>query len=69
MRTRVLRRLLLRSAICCLIGLGAWTGADAYREPSVVMEEMTTTEIRDAIRDGKTTVLIYNASVQAPALP
>ena len=29
------------------------------------MEEMTTTEIRDAIRDGKTTVLIYNASVEA----
>ena len=29
------------------------------------MEEMTTTEIRDAIRDGKTTVLIYSASVEA----
>lgn len=29
------------------------------------MEEMTTTEIRDAIRDGKTTVLIYNASIEA----
>lgn len=64
-RTRMLRRLLLRSTICCLIGLGAWTGAAAANEPRVVMEEMTTTEIRDAIRDGKTTALIYNASVEA----
>jgi creatinine amidohydrolase/Fe(II)-dependent formamide hydrolase-like protein len=29
------------------------------------MEEMTTTEVRDAIRAGKSTVLIYNASIEA----
>ncbi len=36
----------------------------------VRMEEMTTTEIADAIRAGKTTVLIFNASTEAsgPAL-
>jgi creatinine amidohydrolase/Fe(II)-dependent formamide hydrolase-like protein len=36
----------------------------------VLMEEMTTTEVRDAVKAGKTTVLIYNASTEAtgPAL-
>jgi creatinine amidohydrolase len=40
------------------------------RPGPVMMEEMTTTEIRDAIKDGKTTVLIFNASTEAsgPAL-
>src|SRR5215470_10360252 len=31
----------------------------------VLMEEMTTTEVRDAIAAGKTTVLIFNASTEA----
>ena len=31
----------------------------------VMMERMTTTEIRDAINSGKTTVLIFNASTEA----
>jgi creatinine amidohydrolase len=37
---------------------------------AVMMERMTTAEIRDAIRSGKTTVLIFNASTEAtgPAL-
>ena len=36
----------------------------------VLMDEMTTTEVRDAIKSGKTTVLIFNASTEAtgPAL-
>lgn len=40
------------------------------RRTPVMMEKMTTTEIRDAIKDGKTTVLIFNASTEAsgPAL-
>jgi creatinine amidohydrolase/Fe(II)-dependent formamide hydrolase-like protein len=35
------------------------------RPGPVMMERMTTTEIRDAIRGGKTTVLIFNASTEA----
>jgi creatinine amidohydrolase len=34
-------------------------------DSSVLMEEMTTTEVRDAIRMGKTTVLIFNGSTEA----
>ena len=44
-------------------------GAEPPQAP-VMMEEMTTTEVRDAITAGKTTVLIFNASTEAsgPAL-
>ena len=40
------------------------------RPAPVMMERMTTAEIRDAIKGGKTTVLIFNASTEAsgPAL-
>jgi creatinine amidohydrolase len=65
MRRQALRRLFVRSTICCLVVWVAWTGAATVTESSVVMAEMTTTEIRDAIRDGKNLVLIYNASVEA----
>jgi len=34
----------------------------------VMIERMTTAEVRDAIKDGKTTVLIYNASTEATGL-
>ena len=34
-------------------------------DPFLLMEEMTTTEVRDAIRMGKTTVLIFNGSTEA----
>lgn len=64
MKMRMLRRLFVRSTICGPIALVAWTGAADVTESRVVMEEMTTTEIRDAIRDGKTTALIYNASIE-----
>jgi len=65
MKRQVLRRWLVRSTIGCLIGSVAWTGAAADTNSRVVMEEMTTAEIADAIRGGKTTVLIYNASIEA----
>jgi creatinine amidohydrolase len=39
--------------------------ASRTRPAPVMMERMTTTEIRDAIRGGKTTVLIPNASTEA----
>ncbi|HEX6072736.1 MAG TPA: creatininase family protein [Sphingomicrobium sp.] len=35
------------------------------RPANVMMERMTTAEIRDAIKGGKTTVLIFNASTEA----
>jgi len=37
----------------------------APARPSVLMEEMTMTEVRDAIAAGKTTVLLYSASIEA----
>lgn len=39
-------------------------GVEPAQAP-VMMEEMTTTEVRDAIRSGTTTVLIFNASTEA----
>ena len=44
-------------------------GAEPSQTP-VMMEEMTTTEVRDAINAGKTTVLVFNGSTEAsgPAL-
>ena len=65
MRTSVLLGLLVRPTMYWVLGLAAWTGAPAATQSRVIMEEMTTTEIRDAIRAGKTTVLIYNASIEA----
>ncbi len=65
MRIRVLLRLLVRPTMYCVLGLAAWIGAHAATSSRVIMDEMTTSEIRDAIRNGKTTVLIYNASIEA----
>jgi len=44
--------------------------AAAQRPAPVMMERMTTAEVRDAIKGGKTTLLIFNASTEAsgPAL-
>lgn len=39
--------------------------ATAASDSRVLMEEMTTTEVRDAIKAGKTTVLIFNGSTEA----
>jgi len=49
--------------LVCLAGASV-LAAVAAEEPRVLMEEMTTTEVRDAIRFGKTTVLIFNASTE-----
>jgi len=40
-------------------------GFSSSADPSLLMAEMTTTEVRDAIRMGKTTVLIFNGSTEA----
>ncbi len=48
-----------------LISLAMCALAAATTDSRVLMEEMTTTEVRDAIRAGKTTVLIFNASTEA----
>lgn len=61
------RFLLAFSAALLMLAPGV---AAPPRSTPVLMEEMTTTEIRDAIKAGKTTVLIFNASTEAsgPAL-
>src|SRR5712692_8840593 len=48
-----------------LIPLAVCALAAAAADSRVLMEEMTTTEVRDAIQAGKTTVLIFNASTEA----
>ena len=53
--------LLAVALIPVVVGPGATSAADER----VLMEEMTTTEVRDAIRAGKTTVLIFNGSTEA----
>lgn len=60
----------MRGSLTVLAGLIAFVSASAVAADRVVMEEMTTTEIRDAIKAGKNTVLIFNASTEAsgPAL-
>ena len=54
----------LRLVTAGLIPL-ATGGFSSSADPSLLMEEMTTTEVRDAIRMGKTTVLIFNGSTEA----
>lgn len=44
---------------------GQGSPAAPTRPAPVMMERMTTAEVRDAIKDGKTTVLIFNASTEA----
>jgi creatinine amidohydrolase/Fe(II)-dependent formamide hydrolase-like protein len=48
-----------------LIPLAVCAFVAAAADSPVLMEEMTTTEVRDAIRVGKTTVLIFNGSTEA----
>lgn len=53
--------------LICVLGASVLAAAAvaAGKASRVPMEEMTTTEIRDAIKSGKTTVLICNASTEA----
>ncbi len=48
-----------------LVPLAMCALAAAATASRVLMEEMTTAEVRDAIQAGKTTVLIFNASTEA----
>ena len=48
-----------------LLSFAFEVSAAAKRPAPVMMERMTTTEVRDAIESGKTTVLIPNASTEA----
>jgi creatinine amidohydrolase len=48
----------------CLTGAAVLTITVTGTDSRVLMEEMTTTEVRDAIRSGKTSVLIFNASTE-----
>ncbi len=56
--------------VAVFASFAAWNAAASASESRVLMEQMTTTEIGDAIQAGKTTVLIFNASTEAsgPAL-
>jgi len=54
-------RLMTAGLIPLAMGAFAAPSPDSF----VLMEEMTTTEVRDAIRMGKTTVLIFNGSTEA----
>ncbi len=49
---------------CCLAGAVVLTASANASDSRVLIEEMTTTEIGDAINRGKTTVLIFNASTE-----
>ena len=48
-----------------LLSLASNVSAAPPRPANVMMERMTTTEIRDAIKGGKMTVLVFNASTEA----
>jgi len=56
---------LLRSLTVGLILLAMSALAASASDSRVLMEEMTTTEVRDAVKAGKTTVLIFNGSTEA----
>jgi creatinine amidohydrolase len=55
------------SLLCFLGQFGPWTpSARAATAPqTLLMEEMTMTEVRNAISAGKTTVLVYSASIES----
>src|SRR5438445_11999288 len=55
----------LRLATAGLIPLAMGIFTAPSPDSSVLMEEMTFTEVRDAIRRDKTTVLIFNGSTEA----
>ena len=48
-----------------ILSIASNASAAPPRPANVMMERMTTAEIRDAIKGGKTTVLIFNASTEA----
>jgi len=48
----------------CLAGASVLAAAAVGADSRLLMDEMTTTEVRDAIKSGKTTVLIFNASTE-----
>src|SRR5260370_7844168 len=51
--------------LLCLAGGFLLAGARGGNDSRVLMDEMTTAEVRDAIHSGKTTVLLFNASTEA----
>jgi len=53
--------------LCCMVQFGPRTlGARAAAgPPTLLMEDMTMTEVRDAIAAGKTTVLVFSASIES----
>ena len=55
----------LRSLTVGLFPLAMWAVVASASDSNVLMEEMTTTEVGDAIKAGKTTVLIFNGSTEA----
>jgi creatinine amidohydrolase len=65
MTTQSIPLLRVRTVMLGVIGATLCAAASADVSLRVAMEEMTTTEIREAINAGRTTVLIYNASVEA----
>ena len=55
------------SLLCFLGQFGPWTPSEraATAPQTLLMEEMTMTEVRNAISAGKTTVLVYSASIES----
>lgn len=51
--------------LVCLAGASVLATMAVGTDSRVLLDEMTTTEVRDAIKSGKTTVLIFNASTEA----
>ncbi len=50
--------------LVCLTGAAVLATVAMGADSGVLLDEMTTTEVRDAIKSGKTTVLIFNASTE-----
>lgn len=67
MSTRLIR---IAAAVCalslaCPVLASKDVPASGHRTATVLMERMTTFEVRDAIQAGQTTVLVCNASIEA----
>lgn len=58
-------------AVVVLLGTSVVANAAPPKQPTVLMEEMSWTEIRDAVKSGKTTVLLVAGSIEqhGPHLP
>ncbi len=50
--------------LVCFVAALALAATVPEKDSRVLMDEMTTSEVRDAIRSGKVTVLIFNASTE-----